>query len=223
MASTVASPPSVAEREWFIAGRWEEYEGEGRANLLRLIGLTLFYAVELVNYHGLNLGFLQMPQVVDRAFHLAVTLLTVAWAMLCLGILICRRQGIFPFQLKYISTGCDLLLLTAILTLGDGPRSPLVVVYLLLIVLAALRFSLPLIWLASAGAVAGYLFLLGFARWGEIPGWNRQDTTVPRYHEVIFILALVLTGVVLGQIIRRVRSLAEFYARRLKDTPGGPS
>ena len=86
MASNAIGKASPAEREWYIVGRWEEFEGEGRANLLRLIGVCAFYAVELINYHGLNLGFLQMAPVVDRAFHLAATMLTVAWAMVCLGV-----------------------------------------------------------------------------------------------------------------------------------------
>jgi hypothetical protein len=72
MASNVVDTPS-ADRQWFIVGRWEEYEGEGRANLLRAVGLAAFYTVELLNYHGLSLGFLQMPKVVDRPFHLAMT------------------------------------------------------------------------------------------------------------------------------------------------------
>jgi hypothetical protein len=29
-----------AERQWYISGRWEEYEGEGRANLLRPISVA---------------------------------------------------------------------------------------------------------------------------------------------------------------------------------------
>ena len=227
MASNVKDPRTAnqrtaAERAWFIAGRWEEYEGEGRANLLRLIGITAFYAVELVNYYGLNLGFLQMEQVVDRPFHLAVTMLSVAWAMLCLSVLVCRTQGIFPSWLKFISTGADILLLTTILTLADGPRSPLVVAYFLVIAVAALRFSLQLIWFASASAVAGYVFLLGFARWGEIPGWPKPDMTVPRYYQAIMVLALVLTGVVLGQVIRRVRRFADAYARHMEQSRGGP-
>jgi hypothetical protein len=44
---------------------------------------------------------------------------------------------------------------------------------------------------------------------------------VPRYYEVIFVLALVLTGVVLGQVIRRVRALAEVYAQRMTQPRGG--
>src|SRR5207247_1444443 len=133
----------------------------------------------------------------------------------------CGRHRIFPHWLKFLSPGCDLLLVTTVLTLAEGPRSPLVVAYFLVIVLAALRFSLRLIWFSTAGAVAGYLFLLGFARWGSIPGWVTADRTVPRYAQVIFLLALVLTGVVLGQVIRRVRRLADDYARRVEETRGG--
>ena len=218
MASNLAERTA---KDWFIVGRWEEFEGEGRANLLRLIGVAAFYGIELVNYYGVDLSWVQMPRAVDRPFHLAVTFLTLAWAMLCLSVLLCRKQKIFPSWLKYLSTGGDLLLLTSILTLASGPKSPLVVGYFLVIATAALRFSLPLIWFATGGAIVGYLFLLGFARWGSVPGWDKPDMIVPRYYQVIFVLALVLTGVVLGQVIRRVRGLAEHYARRLEEAREG--
>ena len=216
MATNLANPPSPAERQWFVVSRWQEFEGEGRANLLRLIGITVFYLVELVNYHGINLGIVEMPREdLSRAFHLAVTMLTIAWAMLCLSVLYCRTQRFFPFWLKYFSTCGDLLLLTTILALADGPRSPLLVVYFLIIALASLRFSLRLIWCATAGACIGYVFLLGYARWALIPDWHIPDRSVPRYHQVIFLSALVLTGVILGQVIRRVHGLAEEYAQRV--------
>jgi hypothetical protein len=215
MAASAADRTAHDERQWFIVGRFEEFEGEGRANLLRMAGIAAFYAVELVNYHGLNLGFLEMPRVVERPFHLAVTLLTLVWATLCLGVLLCRRNGVFPSWLKFLSTGCDLVLLTSVLVLADGPRAPLAVVYLLIIATAGLRFSLPLVWFATGGAVACYLFLLGFARWGKLPeGWPPSDMHLPRYAQVTFLLALVLCGVVMGQVVRRVRALAETYLRR---------
>jgi len=137
--------------------------------------------------------------------------------MLCAGVLLCRQQRIFPAWLKYLSTGCELVLLTSILTLADGPRSPLLIAYFLVIALASLRFSLHLIWFATAGSIGGYLLLLGFARWGSIPGWDKPDMTVPRYYQIIFVLALVLMGVVLGQVIRRVRRLT----KRLCSANGG--
>ena len=80
-----------------------------------------------------------------------------------------------------------------------------------LLVVAALRFNLELIWFSTAGALACYLYLLGYARW-----FADRDIRVPRYHQLIFLLAVVLTGVFLGQVIRRVRRLAEDYARRVE-------
>lgn len=210
------SARSGAERTWHILGRWEEYEGEGRANLLRVIGVAAFYAIELVNYYGFRLGVLEIPPVVDRPFHLAVTMLVVVWTMVCLGVLLCRRQGFFPSSLKYISTGCDLVLLTIVLGLADGPRSPLLIGYFLIIMLACLRLQLPLLWFATGGAIAGYVALLGYARW-----FAERDVRVPRYHQLMMVLGLALTGIILGQILRRVRRLAEAYAQRRQDGEGG--
>jgi hypothetical protein len=218
MTIQVESPSGDADRQWFIVGRWQEYEGEARANVLRIIGIAAFYLVELVNYHGLRLGFIEMPKVVDQSFHQAVTALAVAWTMVALGVLFCLRQRVFPALLKFISTGCDIVLLTGILIVADGPRSPLVVGYFLVITLSTLRFNLPLIRFAAVGSMAGYLFLLGYAKWFAV-----RDVRVPRYHQIIFLLGLALTGIVLGQVIRRVRGLANEYAARIEPTQGEPS
>jgi hypothetical protein len=207
---TMATGPQ-AERQWFIVGRWQEYEGEARANLLRVIAIALFYLVEVINYHGLHLGPLEMPAVVDQRFHLVVTALAVAWVLAALSVTLCRRLHVFPAALKYLSTTCDVVFLTAILIAGDGPRSPLVACYFLILALTALRFSLPLIQFATTLVAGGYLVLIGYARW-----FTSRDLRVPRYHQVMIFLALLLTGVVLGQVIRRVRRLAEDYARRMQ-------
>jgi hypothetical protein len=210
MASPAGTGHEAKDRPWSVVGRWQEFEGEGRANLLRLTGIAAFYIVELANYHGLKVGAFEMPRVSGRPFHLAVTALAVAWTMVGLGVMLCLRSRVFPGALKYVSTGCDLVLLTALLTVANGPRSPLVVVYFLILALAALRFSTALVQFATAGAVAGYLFVLGHAKW-----FTRRDIGVPRDHEVLVLLALALTGITLGQVTRRARVLAEEYCARL--------
>jgi hypothetical protein len=210
--SATTSPQRVAEdRSWFIVGRWREYEGEGRANLLRLIGIVAFYGVELANYRGFRLGVFAMPRIesVDHRFHLAVTAVAVAWTMTALAVQFCLRSQVFPASLKYLSTGADIALMTCVLCVSNGPRSPLVVGYFLIVSLAALRFSLPLVWSATIGSMFGYLALLGYAKW-----FATRDVRVPRYHEVIFLLALGLSGVMIGQVLRRVRSMAVEYAAR---------
>jgi len=211
MGNDAKTTPAQLDRQWFIVGRWQEFEGEARANLLRIIGIGGFYLVELANYYGLRLGAFEMPKVVERSFHQQVTALAVAWTVVALAVLLCLSQRFFPRVLKYLSTGADVVLLTGILMVADGPRSPLVVGYFLVIALATLRFNLPLVWFATAGSVAGYLFLSGYAKW-----FTERDIRVPRYHQIIFLLALVLSGIVLGQVIRRVRRLAQDYARRVR-------
>jgi hypothetical protein len=215
MAISPQARAEAGDRQWFIVGRWQEYDGEGRTNLLRIVGIAAFYIVELINYHGLNLGFFQMPRIRDRPFHLAVTALAVSWTMVALAILLCLRRHIFPAALKFLSTGGDLVLLTCVLTVADGPRSPLVVAYFLILALATLRLSLSLVRFATAGAMAGYVVLLGHAAW-----FAPRDIRVPRYHELIVLLALGLTGITLGQVVRRVRALADAYAARLAAEAG---
>jgi len=219
MAVAQASEPVVTERQWFIVGRWEEYEGEGRANLLRIIGIGAFYTIELLNYYGFRLGPIELPAVVDEQFHQTVTALAVAWTMVALGTLLCLRRQIFPPALKYVTTGADILLLTGILMVADGPRSPLVIGYFLVIALAALRFQLRLVWFGTLGAVVGYLVLLGYAKWfagREESIFGPRDLAVPRYHQLIFLVGLAMCGIVLGQVIRRVKGMAAEFAERLQ-------
>jgi hypothetical protein len=211
MSAPTIADSEVAKRQWFIIGRWEEYEGEGRANLLRIVGIGVFYCVELLNYYYF--------QIVDERFHHTVTALAVAWTMLALGTFLCLQRQVFPPALKYVTTGADVLLLTGILLVADGPRSPLVIGYFLVIALAALRFQLRLIWFSTLCTMAGYLVVLGYTKWfagREESLFGPRDITVPRHHQLIFLLGLALCGIVLGQVIRRVQAVAAEFARRVE-------
>ena len=208
----VAPPiPGAQDRPWYIVGRWQEYEGEARANLLRLAAVAAFYAIELINYYGVDLGFIQLPKVSDLAFHKTVTAIAAAWVILGVGVHLWLRLHLLPSALKYVSTGLDVVLLTLLLMVADGPRSPLIVGYFLIPVLAGLRFQLRLVWFATVAAMLGYVWLLGWAVWIE----DVRDVRVPRYHQLIFLTSLAMSGIIQGQVIRRVKSLAAEYARRL--------
>ena len=163
----IATPtPESSDLSWHIVGRGREYEGEGRANLLRVSAIAAFYIVELMNYRGLHIGGFEMPRVVNRQFHLAITSVAVAWTMLGLAVHLCLSRRIFPSYLKFVSTGGDLLLMTCVLMVASGPRSPLIVGYFLILALAALRFNVGLIQFATAGASDPAIFVvLGHAKW----------------------------------------------------------
>jgi hypothetical protein len=200
------------ERQWYIVGRWQEYAGEARTNVLRIAAIGTFYAIELVNYYGLDIGPLQIPAGVDKEFHAVVTWLAIAWTMVSLGTLLFLRLQVFPAALKYATTASDLVLLTTTLMVADGPRSPLLVAYFLVIAASALRFKLSLVWFATLGSVVGYLSLAGYARWFA----PERDLSVPRYQQLIFLAALTLAGIILGQVVRQVRALAEDFAARIR-------
>ena len=216
MATAVQGANPAADRQWYIVERWQEYEGEARTNLLRILAIGVFYLVELAQYHW-------FPPAGDAedfaAYHQKVTALAVAATMVSLAVLLCLRMRVFPAFLKYVTTGCDLLLLTALASVDhgakspapDGPASPLVLIFFLILALAALRFSLGLVWFATLGSILGYLALVGLAD----KKWFDQDHAVPMVTQLITVLSLGLTGIVLGQIIRRVRSLAEEYSHRM--------
>lgn len=212
------STPAGVDRQWFIVGRWQEFEGEARANLLRIIAIAAFYSVELMNYYGFQLGAIEIPKLAEPAFHQAVTAVAAAWAVMALCVLFCMSHRIFPSQLKYLTTACDLILLTATLMLGRGASSPLVTAYFFVIALSTLRFNLNLIRFTTIGATLGYLFVLGHDRW-----FTDGAFRVARYHQIIVLLALALTGIVLGQVIRRVQAVAKQYASRIESCEGSAS
>jgi hypothetical protein len=199
-----------ASRQWHIVSRWQEYEGEARANLLRIAGIGVFYFIELLDYHGLRLGPIEIPAIVSKPLHQVITGLALAWALTGMAVLLCQKHQIFPAGLKYATTAADLIFLTLMLLAASGPQSPLVIGYFLIIVLATLRFSLGLVRFATVGAVAGYLLVLGQGRWFRDP-----PLAVPRHQQLIMVVGLTLSGVILGQVVRRAARMAQEYSQRV--------
>ena len=100
-----STPDHLADRDWYILGRWQEYEGEEKANLLRMAAVGAFYIVQLINFYVFDEAAEE-----SLAFHRNVTILAVAWSLVALGVLLCLRNRIFPAALKYVSTGFDICL-----------------------------------------------------------------------------------------------------------------
>lgn len=213
-ASASGTTPAPVDRPWYIVGRWQEFEGEGRANLLRVLALAAFYCVQLVDHH-----FFQEHTADERQFHQAVTAIAAGWSLLALGIHVCLRRHVFPASLKYVSTGADLLFLTALLWVGNGPASPLVFVYFPIVALSALRFSLPLVRFATLAAMTLFLVVVG----AKDSTWFDSQHDTPVVQQLVVLLSLGVAGIVAGQVIRRVRGMAEDYARRLQGPAGGAS
>ena len=209
MSDAVASAPPLAERDrWSIVQRYREYDGELSANVLRVVGVFAFYTIELANFHGVSLGPLELPRVagVDQRFHFAITALAVAWLAIACGVLLLLRNRVFPPALKFVTSSADVLLLTAMLLIADGPRSTLTIGYFLVVALAVLRFSRPLVAFTTAGAMLGYVVIVVHAHVA------RPALALMTYQEVMTLLGLALVGVVLSRAVAQAEGAASHLA-----------
>lgn len=209
---------SEAER---IALRWAQYEAEYRVNFLRAMAISVFYLVHFGHFLAGRPPFtflaklgLADGEVPNDPTHLAITFLTVAWLAAAWGLHLFLQNKYFPRQIMFIATALDLLMLTSVLAVVKGPSSPLVAAYFVILVTSALRLDLAFIRIATVMTCLAYVFLLGCAKW-QMP-LTKLNTimTVPRYHQIIFLVALIITGITLGQIVRLARGV---QARLVED------
>lgn len=203
MATDSARPSA-----WHVTSRLAALRGEERANGLRVLGVAVFYAIEVLNYHGLAVGPLHIPRVegVDASFHAMATALAVAWISVAAMVGLATKNRIFPPYLKYLSCAADLFLVGSVLTLADGPRSPVLAILFLIIALAGLRLDGRLVAFTTAGAVLAYVVSnLEVAR-------RRPELAVPAHWQVTTAAALILLGLIVWQILEQTRRSVEAYA-----------
>jgi hypothetical protein len=168
-----------------------EPAGEARVNLVRLAALIAFYGYHLV--YAVASG----DPSVGGTFHLAVTALAMVWAVGVAALYFLLRRGRPSDVLAYLVTAWDLLLVTALVLLAGGPRSPLVVLYFLVVAAAPPRGRAPLVYWATLGSVAAYLFLLGhyaFVVVGPQRYYASPELRVPRTQDAVTLLALLTAG-----------------------------
>lgn len=200
------------DQAWYVVTRWQQLDGEYRANYLRILCVVAFYLVHLIQHYR-PWGLLDAGQPVGETFHLAITFLTVVWLLMAFAIDLSLGQHVFPKGMMYWTTGIDLFLLTAAVCLGNGQTSPLVLGYLLIIVMSGTRFSLPLVRCVTCSALFAYLVLMAMGKWPDLMG-GRQIETIPRYAQVMTLLTIAISGILVGQLIRRFRLMADYYAMR---------
>jgi hypothetical protein len=196
---------------WAGAQRLESWAGEMRVNLIRVVALVAFYGYHLIDVYGIS-----DDPLLRGEYHLVVTIITGAWAAAAFLLhLFLTRRRVSPL-LPFVSSGWDLALLTLLLAVTEsGPKSPLVVIYFLIIAAAPLRISLPVVYATALGAMGAYLLLLGhyvFVVVG-VDDYYRPDFAdrIPRTQEVIFLLSLAVAGLLAGQAVRQARRLVRGY------------
>lgn len=191
------------------AGDWLPLAADVRGNVVRLVAILGFYVIHLLNVYLPQLGTSSVRSAVglegpgvSKNIHLLVSVIVFAWLMQSLGVHLASMTKPFTRKLALAVIVGDVIWLTAALCVSTGATGPMVVGYFLIIGLSALRLDLWLIRYATIATILGYLFLLGSSRWPQGILKEIQIESVPRYHQLMTIVALVLMGVVVGQVVR---------------------
>jgi hypothetical protein len=192
----------------------ERWAGEVRVNLVRLVALLAFYG-----YHLVDVYLSRDDPTYTSAYRAAVTAVALTWAWVVVLAHLWLRQGRLPPALPYGTTLADATLVTALVTASGGPKSPLVLLYLLVVAAAPLRWSLRLVYVATLAAVVGYLAALGhyvFVRIGATAYYADAAVRISRPQEVITVLALLTAGLLAGQVVRQASRLAAEPIREVR-------
>ncbi len=195
---------SVNAKAWHIARRWFEFEGEIRSALLRVWLVVALFSVQLIHHF-----FFSDHSLASLQFHRQASIVVAVWLLVSLIVMVSFLRKFFPGYLKFITCGADLILLTVCASLGSGPTSPLVGVFFLLIITAALRCSLELIWFVTLGSLLGYVALVG----ANDPTWFDANHTTPPVNQLITLTSLAAAGIAAGQLVRMIRQSALEYAQ----------
>jgi serine/threonine-protein kinase len=182
-----ARPPSVA-------GRLAQWAQQRPALAATVVAFTLFYVNHLFN-------LAQGTEGMGGPFHWKVTGLMLSWLLLAIGFQWLvgrprfRRLGVYGWS------AVEVIMLTELLLVANGPSSGLVIGYFLLIGAAGLRFRMALVWLVTGLAMASYLAVQTEASWLR----SEQALAVPPHTAVIFVLGLAMMGLIQYLLLRRFR------------------
>ncbi|HLG41934.1 MAG TPA: hypothetical protein VI643_01120, partial [Planctomycetota bacterium] len=112
---------------WEDAQRIEAWAGEIRVNVLRIAAILAFYG-----HHLLNVYVFADPGITGD-YHASVTALAIAWTASAMFLHFALSRRWVPPALKYAAVSWDLVLVTMLLVLSGGPKSPLSVLYFLVV------------------------------------------------------------------------------------------
>jgi serine/threonine-protein kinase len=188
-------PPTPVQRLW----SWARQQP---ALVSRLSVLGLFYIVETINF---------LAGTVNRSFHERMSIVVILWIIASIA---CQRwlgHRRWTIPACFLWGTLDSLALFAVLQIGDGAASSLVVGYPLVIVASALWFRVRFVWFITFLSLLSYgVLVIDFYRWrpelhaGMYTGLDRH---------VIFALSLIALGAVVSYLVERVRVLSNFCGR----------
>lgn len=212
-------PPSGGALEWLPSA------ADSRGNVVRIICIAAFYSIHLLNVYLPTAEFLPFREFsglsaapVPTAIHLSVSIVVFGWLMQAVALHAAMLSGKVTDLLALVFHAGDIVWLTAVLCLSTGAGGAMVAAYFLIISLSGLRLNLWLIRWTTVMAAMGYLTVLGSTRWPM--GLVREVDLEPvaRHHQLMVLTAIVLCGVIVGQIVRLAWGVVASRSKRTGGT-----
>ena len=140
----------------------------------------------------------------DPAYHARVCGLLLLWGVVSfIGQQLLNRERTAELG-RYLWTGLDVVLLTALLATVLPPRGSLMIAYPLLIAAAGLFFRVRLVLFTTCATMIGYPVLLAV----------RAEEARPLHYAIIFEAILAILGLIVAHQVQRVRALSRYYDHR---------
>ena len=186
-------------RDWFVFQRIQDVKSASRINLLRIVAILVFYGIVLTRYITND-----APEAdsVFTDYMWSSTRICGAWLFASVFVWIALYLRAFPPIVKYVTTFCDVILLTAIISVGTKAESNLIVIYFLLVAATFMRYSVPLVLFTTACSIFGYLTLV----YNTPHFWDRPEGVDFPYVEMARVVAgLCMMALIGWQLIRGCR------------------
>ncbi len=182
-----------------IGRRFESWAKRQPALAARFCTVLLCLAIVVTAY--------QVHHYTTLPRHLTVLAVLVFWLLisyLCQRGLASERHA---HWIRFVWSGADPAALTAILFIGQGLESPVVIVYPTLIATSGFWLRIPLVVTTTGTSFVGYLLLL-------VEEYHRHAGRVPFHWHLLALVAIVVTGISAAYLVNRVSALTRYYERQ---------
>ena len=177
----------------YVTEKLFEVSSSHLINRLRLGGVVLFFFVHCLNYY--HFGY------TTSDVHKAMLSITALWFVFCGAIFLAHKFMVSRWWIKFLGSFIDVFLLSMILWVGDGPKSPLVSLYLILLILSGLHFSFSLLKCTIVFVIFAYLSTTYQA------SRYRPEYAIEHSQILIFLATICLCAAIIFQLVGLFRRL----------------
>lgn len=197
LVSGITDASRTEDFRWHCLRRISEIDAEYRIAFFRVLALTLLYLIHLAFYQRDD----QQPAALT--YHRIVSLVTLASASISFLTIVVLWRRFFPRWIAVIIVAGDLLCVCSLAATRPTGFGPMVPLFAVIIITAGLRFRLELVWIST---------LIGMLCFGAVLMMRKGQQAIPttvddRLDQLLWGSEILLVGIIVGQIVRRVHQL----------------